>query len=314
MNASAKVEWQQHPERGSQFMLRVMLWLSRHLGRRVSRLALYPIALYFLLFVPAARRASRQYLARVFGRPARLIEVFRHIHAFASTVHDRVYLLDGRDDLFKIEFVNRHWFDSPEGAILIGAHMGSFEALRSAGKNHAHRRVSMLMYPQNARKINALLALVNPDAANDIIPLGQVDSMLTAQERLEEGHLVGMLADRSLPQDTLRPCIFLGEPAAFALGPFRVAALLKKPVYFMAGLYLGKNRYRVHFDRLADFSDTPRAGRDAAILAAQDRYVEILESLCRQAPYNWFNFYDFWSDDSSSDLARTNTPDKEPAD
>ena len=313
MSASTKAEWQQRPERGSQFMLRVMLWLSRHLGRSVSRLVLYPIALYFLLFVPAARRASRNYLARVLGRPARMVEVFRHIHAFASTVHDRVYLLDGRYDLFEFEFVNRHWFDSPEGAILIGAHMGSFEALRSVGKSHAQRRVSMLMYPENARKINALLALVNPEAANDIIPLGQVDSMLTAQERLEEGHLVGMLADRSLPQDTLRQCPFLGAPASFALGPFRVAALLKKPVYFMAGLYLGGNRYRVHFDRLADFSDTPRAERDAAILAAQDRYVEILESLCREAPYNWFNFYDFWSDDSPSDRSRTNPPDKEPA-
>lgn len=313
MSASTKAEWQQRPERGSQFMLRVMLWLSRRLGRRVSRLVLYPIALYFLLFVPAARRASRNYLVRVLGRPARRVEVFRHIHAFASTVHDRVYLLDGRDDLFEFEFVNRHWFDSPEGAILIGAHMGSFEALRSAGKSQAHRRVSMLMYPENARKINALLALVNPEAANDIIPLGQVDSMLTAQERLQEGHLVGMLADRSLPQDTLRQCLFLGSPAPFALGPFRVAALLKKPVYFMAGLYQGGNRYRVYFDRLADFSDTPRAERDAAILAAQDRYVEILESLCREAPYNWFNFYDFWADDAPSDRFRTNPPDKEPA-
>lgn len=313
MSAVTRPEWQRRPERGSQFMLRVMLWLSRHLGRSVSRLVLYPIALYFLLFVPAARRASRLYLARVLGRPARTLEVFRHIHAFASTVHDRVYLLDGRDDLFEIEFVNRHWFDSPEGAILIGAHMGSFEALRSAGKSHAKRRVSMLMYPENARKINALLALVNPEAVSDIIPLGQVDSMLTAQERLEAGHLVGMLADRSLPQDTLRQCPFLGAPASFALGPFRVAALLKKPVYFMAGLYLGGNRYRVHFDRLADFSDTPRAERDAAILAAQDRYVEILESLCREAPYNWFNFYDFWADDSRSERVQTNPPDKEPA-
>lgn len=312
MNASAKAQWQQRPERGSQFMLRVMLWLSRHLGRRVSRLVLYPIALYFLLFVPAARRASRQYLTRALGRPARRGDVFRHIHAFASTVHDRVYLLDGRYDLFEIEFVNRQWFDSPEGAILIGAHMGSFAALRSVGKSHARRSVSMLMYPENARKINALLAVVNPEAANDIIPLGQVDSMLMAQERLAQGHLVGMLADRSLPQDVLRACPFLGSPALFALGPFRVAALLKKPVYFMAGLYLGGNRYRVHFDRLADFSDTPRAQRDAAIQTAQDRYVEILESLCREAPYNWFNFYDFWADDARSDLTQPNPPDKEP--
>jgi predicted LPLAT superfamily acyltransferase len=24
------------------------------------------------------------------------------------------------------------------------------------------------------------------------------------------------------------------------------------------------------------------------------RYVERLEHYCRLAPYNWFNFYDFW--------------------
>ncbi|MHB9020595.1 MAG: LpxL/LpxP family acyltransferase [Halothiobacillus sp.] len=300
MSNPANATWQGRPERGSQFMLRLMLWLSRHLGRRLSRWVLYPIALYFLLFVPAARRASRNYLARIFGRPARGIEVFRHFFAFASTVHDRVYLLDRRHDLFEIEFVNKELFDAPQGAIVIGAHFGSFEALRSVGKVDAKRRVSMLMYPKNARKINALLALVNPEAVDDIIPLGQVDSMLTAQSRLEAGHLVGMLADRSLPQDILRKCPFLGAPAAFALGPFRVAALLKKPVYFMAGLYLGGNRYRVHFEQLADFTGTTRADRNAAIMGAQDHYVEILESLCRSAPYNWFNFYDFWAPPPSS--------------
>ena len=26
------------------------------------------------------------------------------------------------------------------------------------------------------------------------------------------------------------------------------------------------------------------------------RYVSTLEALCREAPYNWFNFYDFWAD------------------
>ncbi|HQT43031.1 MAG TPA: acyl-CoA synthetase [Halothiobacillus sp.] len=300
MSNPANATWQGHPERGSQFMLRLMLWLSRHLGRRLSRWVLYPIALYFLLFVPAARRASQTYLARIFGRPARGIEVFRHFFAFASTVHDRVYLLDRHHDLFEIEFVNQELFDSPQGAIVIGAHFGSFEALRSVGKINAKRRVSMLMYPENARKINALLALVDPEAVDDIIPLGQVDSMLTAQSRLETGHLVGMLADRSLPQDILRKCLFLGAPAAFALGPFRVAALLKKPVYFMAGLYLGGNRYRVHFEQLADFSETVRADRNEAIMSAQDHYVEILESLCRSAPYNWFNFYDFWAPPPSS--------------
>ena len=73
-----------------------------------------------------------------------------------------------------------------------------------------------------------------------------------------------------------------------------MAALLRRPVFFMTGLYLGGNRYRLHFEPLADFSQTPRADRDAAIRAAMQRYADRLSHFCRLAPYNWFNFFDFW--------------------
>lgn len=73
-----------------------------------------------------------------------------------------------------------------------------------------------------------------------------------------------------------------------------MAAVLRRPVIFMAGLYLGGNRYAVHFEPLADFSDTPREERDAAIEAAIGRYAILLERHCRESPYNWFNFFDFW--------------------
>ena len=32
------------------------------------------------------------------------------------------------------------------------------------------------------------------------------------------------------------------------------------------------------------------------VAAALARYVATLEALCREAPYNWFNFFDFWAD------------------
>ncbi len=43
----------------------------------------------------------------------------------------------------------------------------------------------------------------------------------------------------------------------------RLAAMLKRPVLFMSGLYLGGNRYAIHFERLADFSTLERSERDA---------------------------------------------------
>jgi hypothetical protein len=153
-----------------------------------------------------------------------------------------------------------------------------------------------MMYEENARKINATLEAINPAATKDIIGLGQPGSMIAARDKLDQGYLVGMLADRRLGDDVTTPIDFLGEPAPFPVGPFRVAAMLKRPVFFMTGLYMGGNRYQIHFERLADFTQVERPDREAAVHAAQQAYADRLSHFCRLAPYNWFNFFDFWQD------------------
>jgi len=152
----------------------------------------------------------------------------------------------------------------------------------------------MVMHQDNAQYINAMLAAINPEAVQDIIGLGHIDSMLEVRERLDEGCAVGMLADRTLGNDTLYPVQFLGTNANLPSGPFRMAALLRRPVVFMTGLYLGSNRYAIHFDPLADFSGVAPGQRDAAVETAIARYTALLDHYCRMAPYNWFNFFDFW--------------------
>jgi predicted LPLAT superfamily acyltransferase len=115
--------------------------------------------------------------------------------------------------------------------------------------------------------------------------------MLRVRDCLGAGGFAGVLGDRGLAQDDTRAVPFLGAPARFPLGPLRMAALLRCRVMFMVGLYLGGNRYRLHFEPLADFR-TAGAAPEAALAA----YVACLERHCRAAPYNWFNFYDFWAD------------------
>ena len=128
--------------------------------------------------------------------------------------------------------------------------------------------------------------------------------MLQLRERLDEGGVAGMLADRTPGDDTLYPVQILGAGANLPGGPFRTAALLRRPVVFMTGLYLGGNRYAIHFDPLADFSTVARDQRDAALEVAITRYAALLDQYCRKAPYNWFNFFDFWQP------APTTTPPK----
>ena len=296
---NAQPEWAVRRERSSSGIIRLMVWISLHLGRPFGRLILHGIAAYVLAFAPAARRASRQYLARALGRPPQLHHLYLHFFHFSSTLHDRIYLLNDRFDLFDIDVVGESEILSPPhlttGIILAGAHLGSFEALRALSRKHARLDITVAMYQDNSRKFNDILAAINPAAAQKIISLARFDSMLKIKECLDHGESVGMLGDRTPKAEGMTTRNFLGTPAPFPTGTFRLAALLRKPVYFMAGLYLGGNRYRIHFELIHDFSSVKHNERPQAIEQALDAYVVCLERHCRQTPYNWFNVYDFWA-------------------
>jgi predicted LPLAT superfamily acyltransferase len=293
-----KADWLRHRERGSTALLRTMAFVSLRLGRTLSRIPLYGIAIYFFLFAPTARCHSRRYLRLALGRPPSAADRFRQILSFATTIHDRVYLINARFDLFDItiegESLMRAQSDSGRGAVLIGAHIGSFEVMHSLGRRQRGLQVAMAMYEDNARKINATLAAINPRLMTDIIPLGQIDAMLNIAERLDRGAFIGILGDRTLGSEPVQEVTLLGERAYLPVGPMRAAAILRCPVFFMAGLYRGKNTYHVVFEKIADFSATSAGSRQAAMAAAIDRYAAVLDKYCRSDPYNWFNFHDFW--------------------
>lgn len=298
--------WSASRERSNLFTVRLMAWIAVHLGRPVARLLLHPIALYFLCFSPAPRRHSARYLARVLGRPPTWAERYRHFHRFASVVLDRVYFARRQMARFALRLDGVPALEAllarGRGAVLLGAHFGSFEALQAVGGEH-RMSVAMVMYPHNARMIQRVLQAVAPGFELGIIPIGSADSTLAIRDWLDRGALVGLLADRLPPQaEPSRQgeieCAFLGRPARFATGPLRLAMLLRRPVVLMSATYLGGNRYHVRFEPLADFSEPPApALREARLREVQRAYVARLEALCREAPFNWFNFYDFWGEE-----------------
>ncbi len=299
--------WTNRRERVGSWQLRTMRWIAITFGRRATRLLLRVFVCGYIVD-PATRRESKRYLDRVLGRPARLRDVHAHVFAFVATVLDRIYLLQERFDEFEFEASGIETILEPisrgEGVLAFGAHLGSFEALRMIGHDKG-LRVAMIMYEDNARKISEMLAAVAPKATLHTIALGRVDAMLSIRRWLDEGGLAGLLADRTLPVHSQRSksiaLPFLGDLAMFSDGPFRLAAMLRRKVVFMAGLYRGGRTYDLRFIELADFGTLagPGAGsgaaRDLAIRAALERYVQTLEAMCREAPFNWFNFYDFWA-------------------
>lgn len=294
--ATPRPEWVERPERGSVLAIRLAVWLMLKLGRPAGRLLLFPICAYFVLFSRRARQASAGYLRRVLGGRG---SVFRHYHAFASTILDRVYLRAGRYDAFDITVRT-----SPDteamlrnrgGCLLLGSHLGSFEALRARSVADGVPPVNMLMYVDNAGKMNGVLRSLAPGIDERIIALGKPDSLLRVHECLARGEIVGILGDRAWRNERTWSCDFLGAPARFPLGPLLLAGLLRAPVVLCFGLYLGGRRYEIHLERFADAITLDRRDREASVRPWVEAYARRLEHYCRAAPYNWFNYYDFWA-------------------
>jgi predicted LPLAT superfamily acyltransferase len=287
MTAADTQEWLARKERGAVPVMKLFVWMALQLGRPLTRLFLAPLCLYFVLFCGEARRASIDYLQRVLSRTPRFGDIFRHFHTFGSVVLDRIYLLNDQLDLFDIRITGEEIVQdiagAGQGCLLLGAHLGSFEVLRAVGRRQPDLQVSIVMYEDNARKTNAALNAINPNLAMEVIALGRSGSLLQVEARLSTGHFVGVLADRGLACEDQVRIDFLGDPAAFPEGPFRMGALFKRPMVLMFGLYRGGNRYDVHFERF-----------DPAPETALTEYAARLAHYAKIAPFNWFNFYEFW--------------------
>jgi predicted LPLAT superfamily acyltransferase len=291
-------EWVARPEWGRS-LARAGVRIALAFGRPLTWFLLHAGSFFFLVVSSGDRAVSRQYLRKALGREPTLLDVFRHFQSFATAILDRVYLLNGQYGCFDVrvegEEIVAGALARGNGCLLIGAHFGSFEIVRFLGHTARVPRVSLVMYEENTKTLNAALNAINPDLSMRVISLGRIDSMLQLERALTEGEFVGMLADRTLGDESTMSREFLGAPARFPVGPFRIAALLRRPAILMLGAYRGGNRYDIYFEMLADMSSINRADRGRAIEEALGSYVRRLEHHCRTAPYNWFNFYDYWS-------------------
>ena len=295
-----KQEWIDRPEGGGTFALRLIRDFALLCGRTVTRLVLWPITLYFLIRRRPERRASRTYLQRVTGRPVSLWNVAQHIYCFAAVILDRVFLLSERFRRFDIRTSGldelRGALRHHRGALLFGSHLGSFDALRVLATVREDVRVRVVIDMEQSPAMMQVLNALNPALANSVINARQegTTTALAIKEALEQQCLVTMLVDRARPGNAVAKVNFLGVPALFPTSPWMLAIALKVPVVLCFGLYRGGNRYDLHFELFAETLSVERSRRADSLTEVIQRYADRLAHHARSAPYNWFNFYDFW--------------------
>lgn len=292
-----RARWTRQAERGNPWVIRRMIWVIRHLGWPVAYALLTPITLYFVVTSRRARVTSRDYLRRVLGRRPSWSEIYRHCFTFSASNLDRVLFITNRPKGYRIDIEGldllKRLVAEGRGGILLGAHFGSFDALRLVGRT-SPVAVRPLMYKLEAGTLSVLLDELDPSLKDSVIEIGTPDAMLRVREALDRGEFVGILGDRTPADEKSILVPFLGEDAPFPTGPMMLAAALHVPVLLVYGVRAGRRRYEVGFELFAEEVVLGRATRAADLRHWIGLYAAWLEGMCRRHPFNWFNFHDFW--------------------
>lgn len=286
---------------------------ENNLGNRIfnviiSRFGLNPA--YFVLFFAAtqytlldkkSRKVIKEFRSRL-GLKTTILDYYRHFYSFGISLIDRYAYLLSEKSLFSYTFLREdviaEYVSRGKGVILLGAHMGNWEVAGNLLKERLNVRVNLLMYDIESEETKKTFsrALNNRDVNIINITLDSPDSMIEIVNALRRGEIICMHGDRIMGNQRGRRIEFLGREALFPSGPFDIAAVTGAALIPFYALKTSWKHYTFRaFDPVViRYSD--REERQKLISAAMDAYVKTLESVAKEFPCQWYNFYDFWPD------------------
>ncbi|SPB17732.1 glycosyl transferase [Caballeronia novacaledonica] len=308
--ARADAGWWRVAERGSRLGMALLALSCRLFGMRFTSLWLHPIVGYFLLTGRGARVASQRYFTQLehaatgerTPQPG-WRSAYRQMLAFAQSGLDKLAAWSGRiaeeDVIFDDPAAFETLVASGRGALVIGAHLGNLEMMRALAVRNGRAKVTAIVYTEHAKRFNSVLSSAHVDFSSRLMQVSDFgpETSMMMKARIDAGELLVIVGDRVPAHESGRTtdARFLGAPAPFAQGPYVLAHALGCPVYLFFCLKEQDGRHRMYFEPFAERISLPRRERAQHIAAWAQRYASRLEHYCRKAPYQWFNFFDFWA-------------------
>lgn len=308
----AQRHWSSVRESGTVIGLRFLYQLHRLCGRRSFRAVLWPVALWFTLTRGDLRRASQDFLRTHAERfpdrwppgGARRRDTVRHFHAFGETILDKALAWTDKpvetDFSLRDEPLVRATLDDPRGQLVIGSHLGNLEYCRGFMQDTHARTVNVLVHDRHSANFVEAMARLSPDSRMNVYQVDELDvgRVLDLKARIDAGEWLFIAGDRVPLSGNDRTAVvpFLGRPARFPVGPYLLAKTLGCPVKLMFAWREG-DTVRVDLRSFSEAIDLPRKQREAALHDYAARFAQALEERAHHAPFQWFNFFAYWTDD-----------------
>lgn len=315
VNAVESRHWSSAKEAGTLFGLRFLWLVHKLLGRKAVSILLIPTVAYFLVFRHKARKSSLdylnthyQYFPNAWTHKPTIRDVARHFREFAETVVDKLLSwfidIDAEDfDVADLRYVESKLAD-PQGQLIIGSHFGNLEYCRGFMHRYNHKVINILVHDKHSKNYNTIMQQLNSESRLNIFQVEEFDipTMLKIKSKIDNGEWIFIAGDRTPPSGNERTVNveFLGRTAALPIGPYMLAKGLACPVQLVFASYdysQPELPVRFQLSNFADKIELDRKNRDQQLQEYAQAYANELERHCERAPFQWFNFYDYWLDE-----------------
>jgi predicted LPLAT superfamily acyltransferase len=308
--------WAAIGEAGALTGLRFMVWVNNHLGRVAFNILLIPVMAYFIVRRGEARRASVNYLRRArrqcpgqLGAGPLLWLSFRHFFAFGQALLDRYVAWmqppSNIDMSPEVRKMHSSLVDSGKGILLIGSHFGNLEYSRSLTIHRGDLVVNILLHDLHAAKFATLMRTSAAHSRMNLIPVTELDLdlALRLKEKVANGEWLLIAGDRVPIDSSDKVCAatFFGDQADFPIGPYVLANLLRCPVYLLH-CFRKQGHYHLDMELFEKVILPSRQNKRRNYDSEVQKFATALEKQVRQEPLQWFNFYDFWDEENTSEL------------
>ena len=159
--------------------------------------------------------------------------------------------------------------------------------------------VNVLIFEGEREKTQQFFETVAAENRVNFIGVGGQDGgTIEGMQALARGEVVAILGDRTLnanEKNTVR-VPFLGKEALFPIGPHLMAALSSAPILHVFAMRTRLYHYRYFIYPAEELQLGNRSMRYEQLTQWATVLVKRIETLLKQYPLQWYNFYEVWDE------------------
>jgi lauroyl/myristoyl acyltransferase len=251
--------------------------------------------IFFFFFAAPARRAIVANLAVVLpgsSRGMNYLRAFRTLYNFAWTISEAAIHRIIKEE-FTYEIIGAKWLEelgAAPGAIVLTAHMGSYDLGAALFAEKFHREIRIIRAPepdqQSAQHLTASLERAGESRVK--VDYNTAGALLSFDllKALRGGEIVSIQGDRADERVAQVRARLFGEEVLLPNGPFVLGYVAQVPIYPLFIARAGYRSYQIIVREPIRLENTGQ--RDQEIARGVAKWCEVLEEIVASRWEQWF--------------------------